>query len=232
MSAILELQIVEKVFETPLAATLTLLVKNGPVAYHAGQFITFIFNDLGPKEIRRSYSISSAPEGNDNYLAITAKKIPNGLVSRYLVDQTSVGMTLFALKHSGKFICPPCKGIARDLIFFGAGSGITPLFSIIRDRLKREPASKLTLVYANSNLKSVIFLEALQRLARQFPERLHIIHLISNLLENVPTSTNVESWNKRFSNQMMEGIVGKYLKHDIRKDKFFMCEQRVAGNGC
>ena len=81
----IQLRVREKIGETATATTLVLQPLGQELRYQAGQFITLLFNDLDPKEFRRSYSFSSTP-GVDEFPAITVKKIPNGSATRYLVS--------------------------------------------------------------------------------------------------------------------------------------------------
>ncbi|MFN7115399.1 MAG: 2Fe-2S iron-sulfur cluster-binding protein [Saprospiraceae bacterium] len=220
------LRIREKIKETAAATTLVLEPLEQTLHYQAGQFITLIFKQLSPKEFRRSYSFSSTP-GVDAFPAITVKKIPNGAATRYLVDQTQVGDVLEAIHPAGQFTLPPSDGAPRDVVLIGGGSGITPLFSILKQVLHQEPQSRVTLIFANSNEQSVIFRKALLQLASQFVERLQVVYFLSNTIDSIfylrqaeaPVTIRVE----RLSNALIGQLVQQQLHYETSKAQFFLC---------
>ena len=122
-----QVKVVQKIKETQSSVTLVLEPEHSEIQYQAGQFLTFIFDDLGPKEIRRSYSFSSTPDV-DSHWAITVKKQVNGLVSKYLTDIVQVGDSLTTLLPAGQFTLPSVTA-NRDVFLIGGGSGITPFFN-------------------------------------------------------------------------------------------------------
>lgn len=221
----IQVKILDKIKETNRSVTLILEVLDGEQIYEAGQFLTFIFNNLGPKEIRRSYSFSSAPEV-DKHWAITVKKQVNGLASKYLTETVQLGEVLTALAPAGQFTMP-LNQEARDIFLIGGGSGITPLFSILKNVLYHEPQSKVTLINANSRLSSVIFQKQLQQLSAQFPQQFQTIHLLSHLSDQAhfydQKLPNVEVLNQRLGNILVEDLIIKHLKHPRQNAQFFLC---------
>ncbi|SDK01540.1 ring-1,2-phenylacetyl-CoA epoxidase subunit PaaE [Catalinimonas alkaloidigena] len=178
MESLVRLKVTEILDETPDARTLRLLPESPTtLPYKAGQFLTFVFEVKGEK-IRRSYSLSTAP-GLDAHLAITFKKVPFGVVSHLLFEDVQVGDVLQALPPTGRFTLP-AGSQPRDLVMIAAGSGITPLYSLLRTALAKEPQSRITLIYSNHNEQSTIFYESLQALARQHPDRLKIVFIFSD----------------------------------------------------
>lgn len=147
------------------------------INYKAGQFLTLNFNIKG-QSIQRSYSLSSSP-ALDELPTITVKKVHNGIVSSYINDQISVGIELASFAPIGNFFIEPKASNARQVVMFGAGSGITPLMSMIKTLLALEPSSKVALVYCNSNENSIIFQESLIKLERLYPNRFQVIHILS-----------------------------------------------------
>ncbi|MBD0402575.1 ferredoxin--NADP reductase [Flammeovirga sp. EKP202] len=147
------------------------------VQYQAGQFLTVITEVEGQK-LRRSYSMSSAPH-LDATIDITVKRILEGKVSNHLNDNVKVGDMLEVVEPMGQFLYDPSKEAERHMVLWGAGSGITPLFSMLKSCLFFEPKSKVTLVFGNRNEDSIIFKEALEELKEKFQERLDVVHVLS-----------------------------------------------------
>nr|MBS0038176.1 ferredoxin--NADP reductase [Saprospiraceae bacterium] len=150
------------------AATVILEVPESlsePFKYRAGQYITVkLFMD--GKELRRSYSISSTPDEEDFHF--TVKKVKGGKVSPYLVQQLKKGELLEVSAPEGKFTMDFSPDKKRAHYFFAAGSGITPVISLIKDALNREPKSEIFLLYGNKSEDQVIFKEELERLSLRY----------------------------------------------------------------
>lgn len=145
--------------------------------WRPGQHITLSFQ-LNDDEVRRSYSISSSPFSDDG-LRITVKRVKGGLVSNYINDHLRAGDQVDVMPPFGGFCLDPTSKARRTYYFFGAGSGITPLFAMARSVLIGEPYSKAYLFYGNKNAKSIIFLDALKALEAEYPERLCVRHVLS-----------------------------------------------------
>ena len=174
----IRLQILEKRAEAPDTVSLVLQPANGFFSYKAGQFLTLLLAFDG-REIRRSYSFSSSP-GVDPFPVITIKRKPNGQASTYLVEQARPGDILTALPPAGKFILPASWQEGHHLLMVAGGSGITPIFSIIKYALACTPRIKVTLIYANRNEHSLIFGKELSQWLLLYPERFNAILLLSN----------------------------------------------------
>ena len=127
--------------------------------FKPGQFIG-ITQDINGEEVHRSYSISSDP-ANDKGLVISVKKIPGGLMSTFLVDELKEGDSLLATPPAGHFYKEPEN--PRHHVMFAAGSGVTPMMSVIY-HLMRKPKDKVSLFYWNQSPKGAMFLEELQKL--------------------------------------------------------------------
>lgn len=141
-----------------------------------GQNITVRMR-LGEEDIRRSYSICSSPF--DNELRIAVKKVPGGLFSSYANDTLKPGDTLEVLPPTGKFYTPLDPAQARHYLAFAAGSGITPILSLVKTTLATEPGSHFTLVYGNRSRPSIIFREELEALKNRYMHRLSLHHILS-----------------------------------------------------
>ena len=186
-----------------------------PLIYKAGQFLTFLIT-LNGREIRRSYSMSSAP-GVDEFPAITVKRVPNGEVSRFWLDSVAEGDQFNCLEPSGRFVLEENNDVARDIVLIGAGSGITPLFSILKQVLSFETNSIVTLLYANRNESQTLFWDHIIEWQQKFPGRLHVIHIHSQ-----PS----DDWNGmrgRINNTRLEQLVSKSLHFSPSLAKFFIC---------
>jgi ring-1,2-phenylacetyl-CoA epoxidase subunit PaaE len=145
-------------------------------AFTQGQYLTFRREHNG-EELRRSYSICSSPLEGEWQVAI--KKVPQGRFSSLAVDALRVGEELEVMPPAGHFHTPVHPEQAKQYLFFAAGSGITPVFSIIKTVLLTEPNSRVTLVYGNRGRNSIIFKEALEALKNKFLHRLSVYHILS-----------------------------------------------------
>ncbi len=147
------------------------------ISYSPGQFLTLV-HMAGNEEIRRSYSITSSPVLNEP-LSIGVKRIANGIFSRKLIDTIRPGDTLLTTGAAGFFRLPDNINQFNTIFFFAAGSGITPIFSLVKTVLSVYPQVNVQLIYSNHSPATTIFYKELQQLARQFDTRLHIEFLFS-----------------------------------------------------
>ena len=145
-------------------------------AYRPGQFVTLRLRD-GQSLLKRSYSISSSPDA-DSALQITIKRIPGGKISNYLADTIQEGDTLTVLPPEGSFFSTSLR-VPHLYICFAAGSGITPVFSILKTVLMKSPKSRIALVYASRDEDSIIFNAALGELVVQHPAQFSVWHVLS-----------------------------------------------------
>ncbi len=152
--------------------------KGEKLDYKAGQYLTFSLPE-GDAEVRRSYSIASSPV-IDETLYIGVKRINNGMFSRKLVDQAQVGDELLTLGAGGLFVLTEEAAFCKELFFFAAGSGIIPIYSLIRTALYTHPHLQLILVYSNNRESTTIFYEPLKQLAAEFADRLKIEFIFSD----------------------------------------------------
>ncbi|MDO6433592.1 1,2-phenylacetyl-CoA epoxidase subunit PaaE [Flavitalea sp. BT771] len=141
-----------------------------------GQNIT-IRTRVGEEEIRRSYSICSSPFEEE--LRIAVKKVPGGLFSTYANDRLRIGDELEVLPPTGAFYTPLDPAKPKSYLAFAAGSGITPILSLIKTVLAAEPDSQFTLVYGNRHRPSIIFREELEALKNRYMHRLALHHILS-----------------------------------------------------
>lgn len=153
-----------------------------PLVYRAGEFLTLLFQ-LHGRELRRSYSFSTTP-GVDPLPAITVKRIPNGEISRYLLDHLQPGDHLTTLPPAGRFTLEPAQtapltASAAKLFFIAAGSGLVPVFSLIKQAL-RQPEIHITLITQQHEPASTPFRQQLTTLQATYgPDNFEWIDLLS-----------------------------------------------------
>lgn len=160
MSSNNQVRIEEKIKETADAVTFVLAQNELIKQYKSGQFITLLLSINGEK-VRRSYSFSSSPI-SDSRASITVKKIQDGKVSSYLFDTVKSGDFVDFIQPAGIFTLD--KATTDSLVFIGAGSGITPLMSMIKTALANKSYKKVCLIYSNRNEDAVIFKNQLNAL--------------------------------------------------------------------
>jgi len=146
--------------------------------YLPGQYLTLKVVIKG-ETLNRSYSLCSNPF-KDNEHRIAIKRVINGRVSTYLTREAKVGEEIEVMTPMGNFKAEIDKNNQKHYYLFGAGSGITPLYSIMKAVLTNEPKSKLTLAYGNFNSDSVIFKSELNIFQKEFTDRLEVIHVFDN----------------------------------------------------
>ena len=140
-----------------------------------GQYLTFR-RDFDGVELRRSYSICAGLD--EGALKIGIKRVDGGAFSSWANDNLAPGDTLDVMPPMGNFHLPLDPGAARHYLMFAGGSGITPVLSILKTVLAREPASRVTLVYANRQVSSIMFREELEDLKNANLGRLSILHVL------------------------------------------------------
>ena len=141
-----------------------------------GQNLTLKTNIDG-EEIRRSYSICSSPA--DNELRVAIKKVNGGKFSIFANEKLKKGDTIEVLAPSGKFNTSLSVQHKKNYLAIAAGSGITPILSIIKTTLATEPESNFTLVFGNKSRSSIIFFEALEALKNKYLQRFNFINILS-----------------------------------------------------
>ncbi|MGA7072415.1 1,2-phenylacetyl-CoA epoxidase subunit PaaE [Bradyrhizobium sp.] len=153
--------------------------------YHfaPGQYLT-LRTTMDGEEVRRSYSICSGPD--DGELRIAVKKVDGGAFSSWAADELKSGAEIDVMTPTGRFGIAPAPEAARIHVGFAAGSGITPLLSIIKGVLAREPNSQFFLFYGNRSTGGMLFREALEQLKDRFIERLSVFHVISGEEQDIP----------------------------------------------
>ncbi len=184
-------------------------------SYKHGQYLT-IKAPVDAVDNRRAYSISSSPFC-DNRLQVTVKRVADGLVSSYINDKLKEGDSLEVMPPLGRFTFDLDPQNKKTYFLVGGGSGITPLMSIIKSILTVELRSKVVLIYANRNEKSIIFKEELDSLINKFKDRFKLIHIISQPLNSW------EGLKGRINSELFNNLVNKHIKSEYSSAEYFMC---------
>jgi ring-1,2-phenylacetyl-CoA epoxidase subunit PaaE len=182
------------------------------IHYKAGQYLTFILSE-DQSEIRRSYSLCSTP-GVDQRLCIGVKRIDNGTFSRYLYDEVTAGNNLLTVGPGGVFVLPGDINRFKQIYFFAAGSGMVPIYSLLKACLYQHAELQVILIYSNSAPETAMFLEELQQLQTEFPGRLLIEFLFSN-------SQNL--LKARLHPDLLRGIVHGHSKGNESASLYYIC---------
>ena len=182
-------------------------------SFHQGQSLT-IRKMINNTEVRRTYSICSAP--SDGILQVAIKKVEGGLFSTWANNELKAGDLIDAMPPVGKFYTELDPLYKKNYIAFAAGSGITPVLSIIKTTLLTEPQSSFTLIYGNRTKNSIIFKEQLENIKDRFIDRFRIYHILSR------ERSDAEINSGRIDIPKLELLFGKLV--DIKKcDEFFLC---------
>lgn len=169
---------------------------------------------LNGEEVRRTYSLCSSPLDNEWRVAI--KKVDGGLFSSYANTKLKKGDVLEVMPPVGKFNTPLNPAQQKHYVAIAAGSGITPILSIINTTLRTEPRSQFTLIYGNRTRASIIFKEELEALKNKFIDRFTIHHVLSREQPDAPV------YYGRIDEPKCELLFTRLV--DIGKaDEFFLC---------
>ena len=216
MSKFYPLTVAKVKHETRDAVSLTFAVPpelKSTFAYQQGQHLT-LRALIDGEDVRRSYSICSAVQ--DDTLRVAIKRTPGGLFSSWANESLQPGATLDVMPPMGHFNVPLDADSERHYLAFAAGSGITPILSIIKTTLLAEPKSRFTLVYGNRASSSVIFRDELTDLKDVYMGRLKLVYVMSR------EQQDIELFNGRITGEKCSA----FLKHwiDIRDiDVAFVC---------
>jgi len=225
------LQVKEVKEETQEAFTIKLLVPDelkDYYVYQAGQYLTLKLN-IKSKEVRRSYSMSSSPLETD--LCITVKRVKKGLVSNYLADNITSGDFLEVSEPEGDFHPELNPEQRKNYFLIGAGSGITPLFSIAKVVLEEEPQSSVHLLYGNRNEESIIFRNELDQMTKRYAGQFFCTFTLSQPKREKPGglgglfSKGKLTWDGetgRIDRKMIQRFISENISSGV-KSEFFIC---------
>ena len=189
----------------------------GEFGFAPGQHVSI----RGGDDVRRSYSICTPP--SSGVLRIGVKRLPGGAFSQGVVGALRVGDHLEVMTPAGRFTAAVDAAARRTHVAIAAGSGITPVLSIVAALLEGEPDSSVLLVYANRTHRSVMFLEEVHDLKDAFPTRLQVVHVLSR------EAQDVELFSGRLDGDRLERILAA-LMPPADGDQWYLCgpQQLVA----
>jgi ring-1,2-phenylacetyl-CoA epoxidase subunit PaaE len=180
--------------------------------FAAGQHLT-LRRRIGGEDVRRSYSICAAA---GSPLRVAVKAVPGGVFSTHALTELRAGDTVDVLTPTGTFTTAFDPARTRRYAFVAAGSGITPVLSLIATALATEPASECTLLYGNRTISSVMFLEELADLKDRYPDRFHLVHVLSR------EAGEVELFHGRLDAGRLGRILDTLLP-PAAVDEWFLC---------
>lgn len=181
-------------------------------SFKAGQYIT-LKSTIDGHEVRRDYSLCSSPKSGD--LKIAIKEVKDGTFSAYANNQLKVGDVMQVAPPKGRFIFTPNDSITKNIAAFAAGSGITPVLSIIKCALEEEIHSKVILVYGNKTTNDTMFLNELLELQHQYKDRFSIQFVFSQADEE-------QSIFGRIEKSTVNYVMKNKHKH-VEVDAFYLC---------
>ena len=181
-------------------------------AFKAGQYIT-LKTQINGKEVRRDYSLCVSPKSGE--LKVAVKEVTDGTFSAYANKQLKVGDTLEVAPPKGRFTFEPNDSKTKNIAAFAAGSGITPVLSIIKCALEEEVYSKVILVYGNKTTGDTMFLNELLELQHQYKDRFSIQFVFSQ-------QDNDDSIFGRIEKSTVNYVMKNKHKH-VEVDAFYLC---------
>jgi ring-1,2-phenylacetyl-CoA epoxidase subunit PaaE len=215
MSQFHKLSIKEITKETQKAVTISFDVPQelkDTFQFKAGQYITLKMVING-QEVRRDYSLCSSPKSGE--LKVAVKEVEDGTFSSYANSQLSIGDVLEVASPKGRFLFEPNDSKTKNVGLFAAGSGITPILSIIKCALEEEVLSKIILVYGNKKTQDTMFMDELLKLQHNYQDRFAIQFVFSQADEEDAIFGRIE---KSTVNYVMKN---KYKHIDV--DAYYLC---------
>lgn len=181
----------------------------------AGQYLT-LKTTLHGQECRRAYSICTV--SGSSKIGVTVKKVNNGLMSTYLNDHAKVGDLLDVMTPEGHFTIKADHLKSRDHYFVAAGSGITPVMSMIQTLLEEEPRSNCHLLYGSRDENNIIFKSQLEALSTKYQDQLYITYILSKPIEKKSGGLGGLFAKKTTDWQGLKGRISASVLEDFFKD--------------
>ena len=179
--------------------------------YIQGQYLT-LRKTINDEDIRRSYSLCSSPV--DKQWKVAVKQIPGGVFSTYANTELKAGDTLELMTPQGSFYVEVDPNGHKNYIAFAAGSGITPMLSIIKTHLALEPNSTFKLFYLNRTVKSIIFKEEIEQLKNKYLQRFNIFYFLTK------EQRDIEFLNGRFTAEKIQTLTKTFIDINDTADCF------------
>ncbi|MER7071128.1 1,2-phenylacetyl-CoA epoxidase subunit PaaE [Terrabacter sp. NPDC000476] len=186
-------------------------------AFEPGQHLT-LRASIGGEDVRQSYSICQSRQAARGglRLRVAAARVPGGRMSTWLNDVVAPGDVVEVMTPQGSFTCPTRPDGIRHHVAIAAGSGITPVLSLLTTALEEEPGSRATLLFGNRRTSSVMFLEELEDLKNRFPGRFHLVNVLSR------EAQDVELFHGRLDRERLEAIFASLLPVGS-VDEWYLC---------
>lgn len=178
-----------------------------------GQYVMFK-QEINGETIKRSYSISSSPQEGE--LRVGVKEIPDGRFSTFANRRLKVGDKLETLAPRGRFILETNPENKKHYVSFCAGSGVTPIISMMKHALETEPNSKFTVFYGNRYASTIIYVDEINGLKNRFPDRLAVHYVMSK----------EDMGSELFKGRIDEGKINAYcdkIIDPLEVDHYYMC---------
>jgi ring-1,2-phenylacetyl-CoA epoxidase subunit PaaE len=196
--------------------------------YTQGQYLTLRF-EINGEEVRRAYSMCSSPIEPE--LAVTVKRVEGGKVSTFINDKVKAGDKIEVMPPEGRFFTALDPAQRKDYYLFGAGSGITPLMSILKTILEEEPKSTVYLLYGNRNEECIIFKQQLEEVSQRYEGQFFVEHVLSQPLRKKSSGVfgfmkkGAISWEGK-TGRINPELVQEFLtNHPMRSQEavYFIC---------
>jgi ring-1,2-phenylacetyl-CoA epoxidase subunit PaaE len=182
-------------------------------AFRPGQYLTLRTNAHGD-ELRRSYSICASP--HDGILRVAIKRVDDGAFSSWANQELQAGDMLDVMPPDGNFTMDFAPQQRRHYVAFAVGSGITPVFSLVKAALATEPHSRFSLFYGNRASSAVLFREEIEDLKNTYMERLSLVYIMSR------EAQDVDLFNGRLDGAKVDQLLARWMRPcDI--DQAFIC---------
>lgn len=195
------------------AVVLTLAPEDSTIfRFEPGQYLTFK-HDFAGTEVRRNYSICAGLD--DGVLQVGIKRVDGGAFSTFANTQLSIGDTLHAMPPMGRFGTEIDPDMGKNYLGFAGGSGITPILSILKTVLAREPSSTFTLIYANRAVHTIMFREELEDLKNRYMQRFTLIHVLE-------TGQDIDLFSGRIDGEKCAALFRSWININA-VDTAFIC---------
>ncbi len=215
-----ELNVVEVERLTDEAVAVTFAVPGeltDEFAFQPGQHLT-VRATIGGEDVRQSYSIcqSVGAKGRSNTRRVAVARVPEGRMSNWFNDVVQPGDVAQVMTPLGSFTCPTQPDGIRHHVAIAAGSGITPVISLLTTALEQEPGSRATLLFGNRRTSSIMFLEELEDLKNRFPGRFQLVNVLSREEQDAPL------FHGRLDRDRLEAIFAALVPVD-QVDEWYLC---------
>lgn len=186
-------------------------------AFEPGQHLT-LRATIGGEDVRQSYSIcqSRNADPTGRRLRVSAARVPEGRMSTWLNDVVTVGDVVDVMTPQGSFTCATRPDGIRHHVAVAAGSGITPVLSLLTSALEEEPGSRATLLFGNRRTSSIMFLEELEDLKNRYPGRFHLVNVLSR------EAQDVELFHGRLDPERLAAILAALVPVES-VDEWYLC---------